>query len=660
MDKLDAALAWARRGFRVFPLVEGGKRPLPSMDDWPSRATRDEGAIFDWWFDPITGGSRGYNIGVDTTGRTVVDLDNKDGRNGQGHYEELGGRFDTLTVRTPTGGFHLYYDPAGVDYANSADRIGRGIDTRGYHGYVVAPGSETAQGRYDVLLDAPIAPLPEFVAGRLKKANGSAPLADRILGVPELDTPPAIAAAVEYLRGTEPAVEGAGGDNRTYQVCCEVRDRGVSEALALDLLLDHWNERCAPPWQPDELRAKVENAYAYAQRREGEKAPIVYFGGVTYVEPEIIVPPAAAVPAWGNLPALSALAPRPWVLHRMLLRGEVTALVAPGGAGKSQFALTLAIHLALGSPKIFGFHNKLEGPARSLIYNAEDSLDEMARRIYATCAWLNVDPVRVAPYLALVSGKTERLRVTEGRDTPKVKSDHVARIIEAAQGAALIAIDPLSKLHDSNENDNTAMGYVMDTLEMVARRAGAAMLVAHHVSKPTGADSHAGSANAGRGAKAIIDSARASFTLEAMSPVDATTYGIPAEERGRYLRLDDAKMNRALVRDRATWIYKHTVKLWTGDEVGAFAEVDIEDRAQFVRQSVAATLIAEMTGLAQATLDVASAAELIRRAHALYAKLTLTVVKQRLESMFSGTPCEVDGQGLLRLEEKPKKMFVLE
>lgn len=37
-------------------------------------------------------------------------------------------------------------------------------------------------------------------------------------------------------------------------------------------MLDHWNERCLPPWKPSELAVKVRNAYAYAQNRQGDKA----------------------------------------------------------------------------------------------------------------------------------------------------------------------------------------------------------------------------------------------------------------------------------------------------------------------------------------------------------------------------------------------------
>jgi hypothetical protein len=82
---------------------------------------------------------------------------------------------DTLTVRTPTGGLHLYYAvPAGVVLRSTAGERGNGlgwkIDTRAWGGYVVAPGSTTPDGRYEYLYDGPAATLPGWLVERLTPA----------------------------------------------------------------------------------------------------------------------------------------------------------------------------------------------------------------------------------------------------------------------------------------------------------------------------------------------------------------------------------------------------------------------------------------------------------------------------------------------------------
>ena len=85
--------------------------------------------------------------------------------------------------------------------------------------------------------------------------------------VVELDKPNNIASAIEYLDNpnrAKRAIEGAGGDTATFRVAAQLREFGLSESTALDLMLDHWNDDCSPPWSPDDLEKKVQNAFQYA------------------------------------------------------------------------------------------------------------------------------------------------------------------------------------------------------------------------------------------------------------------------------------------------------------------------------------------------------------------------------------------------------------
>jgi hypothetical protein len=69
------------------------------------------------------------------------------------------------------------------------------------------------------------------------------------------------------------AIEGEGGDSRTFQVACTLRDLGLSAKIAFEILTEPggWNERCVPPWAPNELAVKVGNAYKY-----GKNAPAAF------------------------------------------------------------------------------------------------------------------------------------------------------------------------------------------------------------------------------------------------------------------------------------------------------------------------------------------------------------------------------------------------
>ncbi|TDU05232.1 bifunctional DNA primase/polymerase-like protein [Streptomyces sp. 846.5] len=183
-ELLNAALACAARGWHVFLLIPGGKRP--AIKNWDQRATTDPAVITHGW----TNGA--YNIGIacGPSHLLVVDLDtpkhpgdtppppwhDQDVHTGADVLAHLAtdqdpGWRETFTVATPSGGTHLYYQaPAGRTYRNTTGTLGWKIDTRAAGGLVVAPGSQTAKGPYTVLNDAPPAPLPHWLADLLAPA----------------------------------------------------------------------------------------------------------------------------------------------------------------------------------------------------------------------------------------------------------------------------------------------------------------------------------------------------------------------------------------------------------------------------------------------------------------------------------------------------------
>ncbi len=175
---MRAALAAARAGHFVFPLWPRSKRP--AIENWASVATRDPDAIRERW------SLMPYNIGIacEPSKLYVIDLDDGHGhappadwagaRHGQDVLARLaaaaGATFPirTYTVRTPPRGKHLYlHAPDDPPLRNTIGRLGWRVDTRGIGGYVVAAGSVRREGHYEVLDDAPIAPMPQWLATKL-------------------------------------------------------------------------------------------------------------------------------------------------------------------------------------------------------------------------------------------------------------------------------------------------------------------------------------------------------------------------------------------------------------------------------------------------------------------------------------------------------------
>ena len=280
----DQALALAARGFYVFPVKYGEKQP-PLIKDFPTHASRDPRTVLGWW----RGHFQGANIGISTSqfgdgeALLVVDVDNKGDKDGSGAILELelaGCEFpDTYVQNTPSGGRHLVYRvPEPVK--QSVSRIGRGLDIRSRGGYILGAGSRLAAGAY-ADGGGRVGPAPAWLVARCadnaRRKNRDAGDDGRNVP-PPVDRVAAEARAREYLeRDAALAVQGTGGDDTTYRVACRIRDLGVGQEQCFWLMATHWNPRCSPPWNGEELTAKVHHAYTYAVDVPGNAAPEAVF-----------------------------------------------------------------------------------------------------------------------------------------------------------------------------------------------------------------------------------------------------------------------------------------------------------------------------------------------------------------------------------------------
>ena len=282
-NKLSYALALAKEGYHVFPLIEGDK--LPAIEGFPTRATRDPEQIKRWWVDPVMGIPLDRNVGISTTryddnsALLVVDIDVKGSKHGDEEIKklELAGQIlpDTCTTVTPTGGRHLFYRVP-VAVRQGANVLAPGVDIRSHGGYVVGAGSSLAIGPYKGSKHRTVADAPQWLidrCGEKRPAQSRAPHPAPVAVDPERAEQRALA----YLAEAPLALQEQGGDQTTYQVACRLKDLGATESDACRLLAEHWNDRCSPPWDYDELVRKVANAYRYGREAPGTAAPETQF-----------------------------------------------------------------------------------------------------------------------------------------------------------------------------------------------------------------------------------------------------------------------------------------------------------------------------------------------------------------------------------------------
>ena len=264
---------------------------------------------------------------------------------------------------------------------------------------------------------------------------------------------------------------------------------------------------------------------------------------------------------------------RPWLLGRMLLRGEITGLVAGGGIGKSSLLLGTSLSLITGKDLIGETPHK---KGRCWIHNAEDSIEEQRRRLIALRLHHDIDLEAIDGQLFLTSGLDHGLVLAQQTPHGVVQTPHVARSIEfICDNRFLFAgFDPFSDLQAGvNENDNAAVKAVMRAFKQVAYRSGAAVGIALHTGKPPrGGGFDPDDANMARGAKAITDGFRITQQLTNMTAKDAEALDVPDDEIRLYIRRDDGKLNFSLkAGEPLAWYRRTNVVLANGDHVGVIA-----------------------------------------------------------------------------------------
>ncbi|WP_336491682.1 bifunctional DNA primase/polymerase [Methylobacterium nigriterrae] len=612
-DMFQPALDWAERGFAVFPCSpsarEGvGKAPLVECDKDANgekvpgtgglyKATRDREQIISWW-------TRWPNaaIGIRTGREAGVwaidpDVPKKSGDpDGLAALAELERQYGPLpathTHLTPSGGRHLLFRwREDRPVTNREGRLPANINVRGNGGYLIAPPSRRSDGRrYEIAepLDfCRFAEAPEWLYDLIcepkqEKPANVVPL-ERSSAPAHLDRYAARAFEEECR-----AVASSGQGRRNNQLNASAFSLGTLAAAGV--------------LQPDLVREELLRAATASGLPRTEAVRTIASGlGSGLLKPRELPAnqngeagqwvSAGLQPALHPAPVLIKASPfvwinplliprRRWIYGHHYIRQFVGVTVAPGGVGKSSLGIVEALAMATGKPLLDVTPTER---ARVWLWNGEDPLEELQRRVLAAMQHYDLMPEEVNGWLFLDSGRTTEIVVAEQtRSGITVNAPVREALIRTIQENAIdvVMIDPFVSSHRVTENDNNGIDRVAKLWSGIADETNCAIDLVHHARKTGGAEV---TMEDGRGAVALLSAARSGRVLNSMTEQEAAGAGV--ESPRSFFRVDNGKANLAPPPNKATWHQLVSVDLVNGDRVAVVASWKRKDPLEGVTVS---------------------------------------------------------------------------
>lgn len=355
----------------------------------------------------LKGGGVGLRTGVAPRGSNliVVDVDSKEAA---AEIERRGGFPETRTVITGRPGLQYYFQPE-EDFPihNSVGANGGlfpGIDIRGEGGFVVMPGSPHRSGRaYRTLNpDTEIARMPTWLVDWLRERPARAPV-----GTYDGDVEGDALARrreiyADYLQTTEPCVSGQGGDQRLFEVVqYGAWDLALPTDDVLELIEEHFDERCDPPWGLElEERVLHKAHFAKTQSTRPRNPPIseeeqdAWEDLVQAPKTDLdladladLATPDAEEPekksdgpfkiqwgGWADVPL-----PPEYLVDSLLIENKVSMIYADPGSIKTWVAISIALAVASGEPWL---ERRAVKPGPVLYIDFEDGVGEFHRRVH--------------------------------------------------------------------------------------------------------------------------------------------------------------------------------------------------------------------------------------------------------------------------------------
>lgn len=451
-----------------------------------------------------------------SSGIVVVDIDVQNG----GSAEQLFGRYgqnvlkSTRVVKTPSGGWHLYFEYPDIEYlkgvinaGKNLVEIGPGIDLLADGRHVQAPPTvrighpHKPDGEYSVIVDKPVAPLPaKLLRDWLDLTADRGPATTAVDSVSPLQYQRLVDVHLNNLSAAKSAVPGEMDNTFFSKLCSSMRISRVlpDSVLSLDAVELAYQ---VMPYDVRDLSGKLDRAREFAEAHPWDEMSLAE---ITDDIPEIVAPEDAweylrqlrmkrvtmavsdtikqerierdaalvKLPDYeqGDVFLGASLPDEDWIIEGLLHNQGKALLSAQMKAGKSTLMLEIIRALTTGTPFLGRF--RVPKTMKVVFYDMELGR-VMAHR------WLNDVPmdkdrlqyVNLLGKGNVVDMRADGLRSNTARRLREIKAD-------------VLIIDPISPVLSGlgvTENDSESIRPLLDSFDQLAVEAGlkAVVITAH-------------------------------------------------------------------------------------------------------------------------------------------------------------------------------------
>ncbi len=465
MKRNETAQKYAAWGWPVFPC--NGKIPL--IKGWPDAASIEDDQLTGWWQEWPEA-----NIGLVTgprSGLLVIDIDGPTGKLSLERLIDANGEIPETLTATTGNGFHLYLSyPAGADIRNDISRkLGEGLDVRGAGGYVIAPGSQHANGtayRW-VDPDMPVADPPDWLIELLTREPDERPPAAPTTPLKSSrGTRYAEAALTSACATVEGSVPGTRNDNlnrQSFSIGQLVGAGALPLAEAENRLMD---AAISSGLSPREAKATVQSGL-HAGLREPRDLSTVGSLAIKSIKPAEKSPLTIQTITAADLMALEFPTPR-WAIPGLLPEG-LTILAGRPKTGKSWLAFDVCLAISRGGQAL----GNRPVPQGSALYLA---LEDHHRRLQDRLLQLVAD--EEAPNSLFFSCQM-----------PRFEAGGLAALeewLDRHPACRLVVLDTLARFRPTlkrSEDPYMADTLVLSSLQRLAVDRSLSVVVVHHTRK---------------------------------------------------------------------------------------------------------------------------------------------------------------------------------